>query len=121
VASFPAKRFGFSKEDRIRRPLEFKRAREKGKRYSTRSFIVYVFPNDLSKKRLGLSISRKAGSAVKRNRLKRLLREFFRTNNPLFPESSDIVISAMASPPPSCFTYKGVEEELGGLFKQRQK
>ena len=43
--------------------------------------------------RLGISVHRKTGDAVRRNRIKRLIREMFRLNRDLFPLSCDIVFA----------------------------
>jgi ribonuclease P protein component len=53
--------------------------------------IVFVLPNDLETSRLGLSVSRKVGNAVVRNRWKRLIREAFRKNRESFPRAVDLV------------------------------
>lgn len=88
------KDFSFPKEDRLLKPEEFSRVRRGGKRLSTRSFTLYLAPNGLGRTRLGLSVSAKTGKAVKRNRAKRLIREFFRLNRDLFPESTDVLVTA---------------------------
>ncbi|MBZ0221148.1 MAG: ribonuclease P protein component [Candidatus Methylomirabilis sp.] len=102
--------FSFSKEERLLRPEDFKRVRKSGKRLSTRSFTVYLLPNGLGTRRLGIAVSTKTGGAVKRNRIKRLLREFFRQNKALFPASTDIFISVKTLE--HAGRLKGVEEEL---------
>lgn len=85
--------FSFPKEDRLLKPEEFTRVRRAGKRLATRSFTLYLLPNGLGRRRLGLSVSAKVGNSVKRSRAKRLLREFFRTNRALFPESIDVLVT----------------------------
>lgn len=57
--------------------------------------MLYVFPRgDNGHARLGLSVSRKVGGAVERNRVKRLLREAFAQESARLPEGSDAVVVA---------------------------
>ena len=62
----------------LNRKGDFKKAFESGLKFSSASLILYAKPNELSYSRLGLSVNRKIGNAVKRNRIKRRIREVFR-------------------------------------------
>lgn len=100
----------FTKKERLLKKQEFIDAASKGKRFSTKNLTIFIKSNDIGIRRLGLSVSRKIGIAVKRNRIKRYLREFFRLNKELFPASSDISISVKQGYSPS--GYNDVKEEL---------
>ncbi|MEW6443613.1 MAG: ribonuclease P protein component [bacterium] len=84
----------FSKEDRILLRSEFLAATRKGRRVSTRYFLVFLRSNRKGRPRLGITVSRKIGKAVKRNFLKRRIREFFRVHKAYLPRATDMVIVA---------------------------
>ncbi len=101
----------FAKSERLLKPAEFVKARKLGTRFHTRSFTLFILPNGLGRRRLGLSVSARVGNSVRRNRIKRLLREFFRLNKNSFPDETDILISVK-----NAENVKGlreVKEELG--------
>lgn len=81
---------GLGRTDRIRRRPEFERAYDAGIRISGRFMTLFVVPNGGTGSRLGVAATRKLGSAVERNRAKRLARELFRTRK--LPVALDVVI-----------------------------
>lgn len=77
---------------RISSKGDFTRVFHSDIRQSLGPLRLYALPNGLGHPRLGMSLSRKFGIAVKRNRLKRLLREAFRLSQGLFPAGYDVLI-----------------------------
>lgn len=112
---WPMKQFSFGKEERLRRHHEFKRAMRKGESRDTDHFTVFILPNQINTRRLGITASRKVGAATRRNRIKRLLREFFRLHKPCLPPSSDILF--VVKPGADQVNYPGLCEELKILLK----
>ena len=80
---------------RLTRSGDFDRVFRSGRSHAARELVLYVFPRgDDEEPRLGLSVSRKVGGAVDRNRVKRLLREAFALESERLPEGTDAVIVA---------------------------
>lgn len=84
-----------SSRGRLSRSAEFERVYRQGRSTANRHLVLYAFPNQSTERpRLGLSVSRKVGGAVERNRVKRLLREAFaRAQDGLSP-GQDLVVVA---------------------------
>ena len=90
-----AERLFLPRQSRIRKQAEYSACYERGRRYHTEHFLVFVRPRENGAcTRMGMAVSRKVGKAVTRNRVKRLLREFFRLHRALLPEHLDIVAVA---------------------------
>ncbi|HZN69115.1 MAG TPA: ribonuclease P protein component [Tepidisphaeraceae bacterium] len=85
-------RHTFPKSRRMRLPAEFSAVYEARVRESRGPLTVYARPNDLPHPRLGLSVSRKVGTAVRRNRIKRLVRESFRLLQHDLPQGYDLLV-----------------------------
>ena len=82
----------FRKHEHLRTPAEFQRVYQARCSASDARLIVYGRPNDLGHARLGLSVSRKIGGAVYRNRLRRLYREAFRLTRADLPTGLDLIV-----------------------------
>ncbi|HIC90720.1 MAG TPA: ribonuclease P protein component [Syntrophaceae bacterium] len=108
------KQFSLNKTERIRKRSEFLSIARFGKRYHTKHFMVVFNPNHLGIARLGISVSKKVGGPVKRNRVKRLIREFFRLNKRNLPCSHDVLVVAKQGS--SNLTYQEVYSELRRFF-----
>lgn len=106
----------FGKNERIRKRRDYLKVQRKGKRVSSGNFTVILSSNESGTRRLGITVSKKIGISVKRNRIKRLLREFFRLNKNNLPDSKDIVIIARKDV--SLLKYQDVCLELEKLFKE---
>ncbi len=84
----------FKKADRILKRDDFRRLYKNGKKIYTDCFIAERQSSRHNRSRLGLTVSKKVGGAVKRNRIKRLTREYFRLNRHRFSHLWDINIIA---------------------------
>ncbi len=86
---------GSPRRGRLSRSADFDRVMRNGRSQAGREFVLYVFPRGGEEPaRLGLSVSRKVGGAVERNRVKRLLREAFAKEGARFPAGADAVVIA---------------------------
>jgi ribonuclease P protein component len=78
---------------------DFELVFKKGLSSASKYLVIYARPNELNWNRLGLSVSKKIGKAVTRNRIKRLLREAMRKVLGDFLQYYDFVIVAKKTAP----------------------
>jgi ribonuclease P protein component len=113
---------GRPKRGRLSRSAEFERVYRQGRSVGNRFLVLYAFPRaaDIAAgdgPRLGLSVSRKVGGAVDRNRVKRLLREAFAAEVERVPADQDVVVVARpeARDLAEREGLEGIRRELGEL------
>jgi ribonuclease P protein component len=87
------KKFALPKKFLVRKGWEFEQVYKQGKRLHGDRFSLIYRQNDLGSNRLGISISGKIKGAVKRNRIKRIIRESFRQCRKWYPYDADIVFA----------------------------
>jgi len=85
---------GLKKTDKLLKRSEFVALSRKGRSVSDRYFIVAFRPNSLDRPRLGITVTKKTGNAVIRNRIKRVVREFYRLNRQRINGQWDINVIA---------------------------
>jgi ribonuclease P protein component len=111
-----------SRRQRLSRSAEFDRVYREGRSHANRYLVVYSFPRegDSEDPRLGVSVGRKVGGAVERNRVKRLLRDAFWAVADSLPEGHDFVV--VARPESSELASRegepGVERSLRELLEK---
>ncbi len=105
---------GLPRHERLRKRSEFTAVQGRGKKLHTERFLVFVLPRaePSAPARLGITVSKKVGGAVVRNRIKRLVREAFRRRKALFPQGLDIVFIAKQT---------AIDVELEGLLRETER
>jgi ribonuclease P protein component len=115
----PAKKFSFRPHEHLRRPMDFRRVYDRRRSASDRWLIVYACENGLPHRRLGMSVSRKVGPAVVRNRLRRLYREAFRMTRDTLPPGLDLVLIPHGTEEPSLEQLKDSLPRLVGQIARK--
>jgi ribonuclease P protein component len=87
----------FDKSARLRKRIEFTALAVSGRKVYLPNFIIVNAASDFSWPRIGITASKKVGNSVCRNRIKRLIREFFRNNRDLFLSADYNIIARSGS------------------------
>lgn len=94
---------------------DFQVVYKNGKSHANKYLVMYIYNNESSSNRLGISVSKKIGNSVVRHRITRLIRESYRQQEDLFQKGWDIVVIARAGAKGR--TYQEIESALIHLGK----
>jgi ribonuclease P protein component len=108
----------FPKSRRITQRRDYLLCYRHGRRYFSADFLIYVRQreSDGQGSRLGTAVSKKIGKAVKRNRVKRLLKEFFRLHQHELCSDVDIVVVPKRHIKPDRLNFSQVEAQLSRVM-----
>jgi len=98
----------------LRKRAEFLSLQLEHRGKKSRHFIVILAAGSQTDCRLGVTVSRKIGDAVRRNRVKRLVREFFRLHRSELQPAHDLLVIARAGA--EKLSFKDVESELASTL-----
>jgi ribonuclease P protein component len=104
----------FPRASRLLRRVEYDAVYREGRRRSSREFAVFLRPNGLELTRFGWSIKKALGGAVKRNRMRRRIREIIRLNRQEIAPGWDIVIHPRSTV--ATANFSALSEELVKLL-----
>ena len=129
------KRLGLGKNQRIKREAEFKKVMRKGKSYADRYLVMYILNGsseinvvtssgkklpplaESRSARLGLSIEKRVGKAIIRNRIKRWMREVFRLHQSRLKERMEMILVARSSAR-ELVDYSEMEKRILNLWRK---
>lgn len=91
----------------------------KGRKRNSANFLIFSLERGTEQTRIGITVSKKVGNAVRRNRIKRLLREFFRLHKELFLPGVDY--SFVVKKNFSLNTFNDLVQELSPFLQRMRK
>ena len=99
---------------RLRKRSDFLRLKDAAQKVASRGILVVWQANNLAHARLGVTVSKKVGCAVTRNRVKRFVRETFRNNRLLLPA---VDLNVIARSEAATMDFHGLQQELLKAFR----
>jgi ribonuclease P protein component len=105
------------REWRLRQTTDFDRARGSGRSWASPLLACYVFARgDSDPARIGITVGRRTGNAVVRNRVRRRIRELVRGRHPALAPGIDVVL--IARPPSAQATFDDLDRSLASLLQR---
>lgn len=108
-------RYAFPQSERLRRRKDFERVYREGSKRVGQAFICYTVRHEGQGRRFGCAVSRRVGRAVTRNRVKRYLREIYRTHRPQIP--ADLHLVVVARPAAAEMNYDQCRDAVQALLR----
>ncbi len=102
----------------LKKSRDFRRVLENGRREKLENIVIFALPNQEGPTRVGISVARRIKGSVRRNRIKRRIREAIRKNASLLPRGLDMVVLAGER----CYDteFSGIERDIR-VFTERWK
>ena len=100
----------------LKKNYEFRKVLSKGKYYSGEIIEAFILKNDQKENFLGIAINTKIGTAVERNRIKRLFREAYYSLEEVLKEGQSIVFLWKKKQPIEKATYKNIHQDMYNLY-----
>lgn len=107
------------KHEHLRRPADFQAVYDRRISASDAWLLVFAAPNGLPHSRVGLSVARKWGNAVVRNRIRRVYREAFRLSRGELPVGLDLILIPRSPNPPTTPTIRQALTSLARRLAKR--
>ncbi|WNQ11504.1 ribonuclease P protein component [Paenibacillus aurantius] len=105
------------KENRLAKKEDFQKVYRYGKSMANRQFVLYYMARpQIEAFRLGVSVSKKLGNAVVRNRLRRMMKEIIRLNKDRIPSGFDFIL--IARKPAADIDYSEMEKNVLHVLKK---
>lgn len=104
------------KRFRLRKNMEFKKVYNGGKNFWNRNLVLYIKKNNLEEPRLGITITKKVGNAVVRNKIRRRIKEIYRLNLHRIKGGYDLIIIPKKNVVD--ISFKDLESALNHILKR---
>ena len=102
----------------LKKNYEFKNVMNRGKYYSGKNIEAFIKDNNKNCNLLGLAISVKAAKAVKRNRIKRLLRENYKILEPQLKDGKSIIFLWKKKADIENATFNNIQKDMNHIFEK---
>lgn len=100
---------------RIKKRCDYLKVQENGKKCRTKHFLLSYLAKDISSSRIGITVTKKVDKrAVERNRIKRRVREVFRSKRPFFAKNADVVVIALQGA--AGLSFDQISRQINYLF-----
>lgn len=104
------------KSRRVKKEIDIQKVFRKGKSFANRQFVIYGLEKEGQEQfRIGLSVSKKLGNAVKRNQIKRYIRQSFHELDSAIKQNMDYVI--IARKPAATLSFEETKNSLEHVLK----